>query len=133
MRRLSPILVAIALVSCSAALLWSGVACSGAPAVEDAGPSKPDGGAPYLTSLSVKSTESPSITLIPPFDPATYDYYVRCAAGTNRLSVSMTAADKAEGQIVQPTPASPSSSMQTLSVSVDEGKAIVAQATLKGD
>ncbi|HEX3344451.1 MAG TPA: hypothetical protein VHS09_07745, partial [Polyangiaceae bacterium] len=51
--------------------------------------------APLLVQLSV-SGATPGLGLVPPFLPAVHDYYVRCAAGTNDLTVTMTASDGAK-------------------------------------
>lgn len=93
-------------------------------------------GAPSLTALSVTGAErdgeapdaTASIALVPSFAPDVYDYYVRCAAGTNALNVSMTASSGANSLLVQPTP-SASLPSQTLPVSVTGNQAIVAAAT----
>ncbi len=90
-----------------------------------------DAGPPSLVALSVSepsSTDaSPPNALIPQFSPSIYDYYVRCTAGTNALTVSMTASAGAMSRLVQPI-VSPSAPQQTLSVSVTEGEAVVAEA-----
>jgi hypothetical protein len=91
-----------------------------------------DGGPPSLTTLGVSGEPSPDasapLALVPAFSPDVHDYYVRCAAGTNVLTISMTASAGAMSLLVQPT-TSPSLPDQTLSVSVSEGQAIVAAAT----
>jgi hypothetical protein len=87
-----------------------------------------DSEVPYLSALTVSGTGSSStIALVPPFSASINDYYVRCAAGVNALSVAMTASPGAETQLVQPTK-SGLLPTQTLPVSVDEGGAIVATA-----
>jgi hypothetical protein len=90
-----------------------------------------DGAAPLeLTALSVSTKTSgvPAITLFPAFSPYIHDYYVQCASGTNDLVVSVTAASGAESTLVAPTK-SPSLPTQTISLAVQEGQAIVAEAT----
>jgi hypothetical protein len=91
-----------------------------------------DAGPPSLISLSVSQASvadsSPPSALVPPFSPDIHDYYVRCAAGTNELTVSMTASEGASSRLVQPT-ASPSAPQQRLAVSVTENEALVAAAT----
>jgi hypothetical protein len=90
-----------------------------------------EAGAPYLTALSVSSAgadASPSVTLVPPFSPDIFDYYVRCAEGANPLRVSMTASAGAKSELAKPTP-SPAEPMQTVSLSVNVNQAIVARAT----
>jgi hypothetical protein len=79
---------------------------------------------PYLTELTI----SPTLTLVPPFSPGIHDYYVVCAAGTNSLTVSMTAVPGAESMLLQPTK-SRSLPQQSLSLDVKENQAIVAVAS----
>jgi hypothetical protein len=69
------------------------------------------------------------MTLVPQFSPTVYDYYVRCAAGTNAVTVSMTAVPGATSRLTQPT-SSDSAPQQTLSLNVKENQAIVATASL---
>jgi len=124
------------------------LACSPSPGANDAGDASHagdggDGGAkdarsvgdgnraPYLTTFSVSSPEggaSPALSLVPPFSPYVYDYYVRCAAGTNPITISMTASPGARSLLVEPT-ASGAEPTQTLSLGVTENQAIVAAAT----
>jgi hypothetical protein len=133
------------LVVVSCALISSALACSGSSsppseagadasndlgtkdatpeAGKDAADADVDGGPPHLTALSV----SP-LPLTPAFSPSINDYYVRCASGTNALSVSMTASAGSESSLSKPT-ASGSSPMQTVKVNVTENAAIVAEAT----
>jgi len=92
-----------------------------------------DGGTPFLTQLAVVSASAPvdgsvPITLVPPFSSSIHDYYVRCAAGANPITVSMKASNGSKSLLVQPT-SSPSLVTQTLSLSVNENQAIVAVAT----
>ncbi len=91
-----------------------------------------DAGLPSLVALSVSEPwsrdSSPPSALVPPFSPNVHDYYVRCTAGTNKLTVSMTASDGATSLLVQP-PGDASAPQQTLSVSVSESKALIAAAT----
>jgi hypothetical protein len=82
---------------------------------------------PSVTPM-VGTDATPGLTLVPPFAPDVYDYYVRCGAGTNQLTVSMTASAGATTSLTQPTP-SGSAPTQTLAVSVAENQAIVAVAT----
>lgn len=97
----------------------------------EVGPSS-NPGAPSLTALGVVPTvptdASAGLTLVPPFSPSTHDYYVRCAAGTNALTVSMSASSGAQSALSQPA-ASPAAATQTLAVSVTENQAIVAVVT----
>jgi hypothetical protein len=80
-----------------------------------------------LTSLSVAATSDPNATslLVPAFAPGTRDYYVRCAAGANSFTVSMTASTGAHAALIQPTAVSADVAL----VSVNENQAIVAVAT----
>ncbi len=91
-----------------------------------------DAGPPSLVAFGVSATTSAdaasSVTLFPPFSPEVHDYAVRCAAGTNVLTVSMTASAGASSLLVQPI-ASPALPQQTLSVSITENQALVAVAT----
>jgi hypothetical protein len=89
--------------------------------------------APELVDLRVTTTASaeasPPVTLVPRFSPSVHDYYVRCASGTNALTVSMQASPGAESSLLQPT-MSPKLPKQTLSLpGVHENQAIVAAAT----
>ena len=119
---------------------WSALACSNAgPDGSDASADRDAGGMPdadhhlpFLTELGV-SASSPSdssspIELVPSFSPSIHDYYMRCSAGTNALTVSMTASPGSSSHLLQPSP-SPSAPKQTLALKVDENEAIVAAAT----
>ncbi len=92
-----------------------------------------DAAAPSLIDLGVSALSpadaSPPLTLVPPFSSNVHDYYVRCAAGTNELAVSMTASPGAESVLLQPIP-SHASPKQRISLRVKENQAIVAAATL---
>jgi hypothetical protein len=87
-------------------------------------------GIPYLTRLSVSSSGegAPQVELVPSFSSKVFDYYVRCAASTNGLTVSMTAAPGATSALIQPI-TSPSSPSQAVTLNVNENQAIVATAT----
>jgi Arylsulfotransferase (ASST) len=88
-------------------------------------------GSPYLTRLDVSASGDggvPEVELVPSFSSKVFDYYVRCAAEANTLTVSLTAAPGALGAIVQPT-ASAASPSQTVTLGVNENQAIVATAT----
>ncbi len=102
-------------------------------ATEAMGSSDPpqDAGSPSLTALAVSapaSGDAGAVALVPTFSPDVHDYYVRCDAGANALTVSMAASAGASSLLVQPV-ASPSLPGQTLSVSVTPGQAVVAAAT----
>ncbi len=90
------------------------------------------GGIPFLTQLTVSASAlvdgSVPITLVPAFSPSIRDYYVRCSAGVNPVTVSMTASSGSTSLLLQPTP-SPSLPTQTISLSVNENQAVVAGAT----
>jgi hypothetical protein len=127
---------------CVVAVLGCAPACSNAGSVlggtsdasaEGASDGSIEAGAgPSLTSLVVSSTEDAGatspITLTPAFSPTIHDYYVRCIAGTNVLTVSMTASAGATSALLLPD-ASTASSQQTQTLSVSEGQAIVAVAS----
>ncbi len=84
---------------------------------------------PYLTSLGVTSSEAGSaISLVPAFSPDKHDYYVRCAAGTNVVNVTMAASPGAVSMLVAPQPSAALPS-QTLTASVLEDQAVVAVAS----
>ena len=65
---------------------------------------------------------------MPAFSSEIHDYYVRCAAGANSVSLSMTASTGSVSSVTQPT-RSASAQQQTVSLSVDENQAIVVTAT----
>lgn len=83
-----------------------------------------DGGA----AAALESLEVAPLTLEPAFSPSTYDYFVRCAAGTNALTVTMTAAAGSTVALVQPTTSAASQS-QTANLQLIENQAIVIQTT----
>ncbi len=78
------------------------------------------------TTLSI----SP-LTLTPPFSTTTSDYYLRCAAGTNTLTVSMTAAPGSTIALQQPIQTTPSTAWSG-TVAVAENEAIVVDVTTSG-
>jgi hypothetical protein len=92
----------------------------------DASDSGTDGTAPTATLISI----SP-LTLTPPFSTAVHDYYVRCVAGTNTLTVTMTAAPGSTIALQQPT-TTPASTAQTTTVAVAENEAVVVGVTTSG-
>jgi hypothetical protein len=89
-------------------------------------------GSPFLTDLRVSASpgidSGVAITLVPPFSSGVYDYYVRCRAGANALTVSMKASPGAQSLLEKPT-RSGSTPEQTVSLSVTENQAVVAAAT----
>jgi hypothetical protein len=106
----------------------SALACSTSGGAAQSTPSTDAGAGPYLTELSVAASADPSLTLVPPFLPNIHDYYVQCAAGTNSVTVSMTASPGAESRLLQPSQ-SHASPKQSLALAVSENQAIVASAT----
>lgn len=84
-----------------------------------------DAGPPTLVVLDVTGAAG---GLVPAFSPNVHDYYVPCAAGSNRLTVTMTASPGAESALAQPTTSPPAPS-QTVAVSAKESDALVATAT----
>jgi len=122
-------------VSASIVMLTSGLfGCSAsAPSRRDAGASRAvDAGqdapslAPVLTALSVAGSTGEA--LVPQFSPETHDYYVRCAAGANPLTVAMTASASAASVLKQPFASKPAPT-QTVAVTAMENQALVAAAT----
>ncbi len=71
------------------------------------------------------------LALTPAFSPSIHDYFVRCAAGPNALTVAMQAASGGTVALLQPTTTAPASS-QTTDVVVTEDQAIVIGASAGG-
>jgi hypothetical protein len=121
MKSLLPFVALALLGGCSRA---SGQASSDAGG-EDGPPSL------QLLALDVSSTAgsgaSPPLEMTPPFSPDVFDYYVRCKAGKNALTVSMKAPEGALSGLSQPITSHLASS-QTIPLSVEENQAIVAVA-----
>ncbi len=90
------------------------------------------GDGPSLSALSVTSDANADLTLVPAFEPGVHDYYVRCAAGTNSLRVSMTASPGSQISLRQPTSSNPAPSLTFSQLAVNENEAIVAAATRRG-
>ena len=157
LRRCLAVFAVVSLASASSAIACSGTTASGdggvdsstdrmakdratpdardAPDAKDAGSDVPcvDGGPePVLIELSVRtagpSGASPPLVLVPAFSPYVHDYYVRCPASQNSLSVSMTPSCGAEGRFSQPEAHKASPAKQTISQGVRENQAIVASA-----
>src|ERR1039457_4836425 len=104
------------------AFMPAALACSSAQsAPSDAGGQEVSG--PHLTSLEVRDA-----MLVPPFSPATHDYYVQCAADANAFTVSMAASGGSTCHLLQPSQSAPAIE-QTLPLQVNENDAIVAAAT----
>jgi hypothetical protein len=75
------------------------------------------------------SLEVGPLTLQPAFSPTVEDYYVRCAAGENPLTVAATPASGASVSLMGPSTTAPASELKT-SVTVVPDQAVVVQATL---
>lgn len=90
--------------------------------------SSPDASNDASSTASLQNLSISPLTLVPAFSPSIHDYYVRCAAGPNALTVTMTAAEGETAALVQPT-ASASAATQSAAVVVTEDQAIVATAT----
>ncbi len=82
--------------------------------------------APAVQPLAALSV-SP-LALSPAFSPSTSDYVVRCAAGTNSLTFTMTAQAGGTVALTSPTTTSPSAS-QTVPVALTPNQAAVVRAT----
>ena len=93
----------------------------------DAGPI-----APTLIALSVTATHAsgsaPAVALVPAFTPEIHDYYVRCPAATNALTVTMEANSCNDSVLTRPTMTPPATGKQTQSLSVNANQAVVAVA-----
>jgi hypothetical protein len=125
------------LVVLAAGVFASSVTACGATG-NDAGSSDASSDAqPTLESLTVTSAAGNSgIVLTPAFSPDTFDYYVACAAGSNRLAVTAVAGagatvaiDLSSSVFNQPLGPETSGFATTQSLSslaVNEGRAIVA-------
>lgn len=119
-------LTAVALpIACSSSTPVAGLgAVAEAGALVDGADADASATGSLLTTLSV----SP-LALTPAFSPSIHDYYVRCAAGSNALSVTTTAAQGATAALLEPTATAPAASLQE-SVVVAEDQAIVVTASL---
>jgi hypothetical protein len=76
-----------------------------------------------LASLSVSS-----LTLFPSFSSGTFDYVLRCAAGTNAVTINATAVAGGTVRLVKPITTQPSPS-QSNPVNLAENQAAVVEAT----
>jgi hypothetical protein len=110
----------IALVLAASALV---VGCDASNQTSPADTSK-DAAEPALLRLVVSPLE-----LAPAFSPSVHDYYVRCAEGTNALTVATTAASGQTTALREPTTTAPASS-RTTHVVVAENEAIVVTAAV---
>jgi hypothetical protein len=81
---------------------------------------------PRSDALLIELAVEPA-TLVPEFSPDTHDYYVRCDAGVNAVTVSMKASPGATSRLIEPE-TSASLADQNVAVSVAENEAIVAEA-----
>jgi hypothetical protein len=100
----------------------------------ECGAAKSDAGSPALVTLGVTG----GLTLVPDFSPYVFDYYMQCSAGSNSVTVSVKAGPGMSSSLSVETPASPHGTSksvggaapeQTVTVSLEEGQAIVATAT----
>jgi len=82
--------------------------------------------APPVEPLASLST-SP-LALSPAFSSSTFDYVLRCAAGTNSVSFTMSAVPGGTVALVAPTTTEPSAS-QTATVDLEENQAALVEAT----
>ncbi len=89
-----------------------------------------DAGADGAPSMATRISISP-LTLVPPFSTSIQDYYVRCQAGTNMLTVTMTAAPGSTIALIEPTTTPPSTDAST-TLPVTESEAIVVGVTTSG-
>jgi hypothetical protein len=121
MSRLLTLLPGVVLIAACGRSSAAG-AGSDAGSYVDAGPAS-DGGSSFAASIGI----SP-LTLTPAFSPEIHDYYVRCAAGTNALSITISAEAGATVALVQPMMTAPAAS-QTANVEVSENQAIVVSAS----
>jgi hypothetical protein len=76
-----------------------------------------------LASLTVTP-----LTLQPAFSPSTFDYTLACAAGTNAVTIAMSAVSGGSVRLLQPTTTQASPS-QTVDVDLAENQAAVVEAT----
>lgn len=82
--------------------------------------------APPVQPLASLST-SP-LTLSPAFAPSTFDYFVRCASGSNSITFDMTAVPGGTVALTAPTTTSPAPS-QSVTVALNPNQAAVVKAT----
>lgn len=100
--------------------------CSSGPDATPVTAVAPDAASNYDGGLALTSLAVSPLALNPAFSPYIHDYYVRCAAGSNTLSLSMAASSGATVGITQPVASSGDSNV---SITVTENEAIVATAT----
>ncbi len=84
-----------------------------------------------IVALGADAQATSPLPLTPPFSTAIHDYYVRCAQGTNALTVTMTAAPGSTIALMQPTTTPPSTD-EVKTLSVTENEAIVVGVTTSG-
>lgn len=82
--------------------------------------------APPVRPLASLSTST--LALTPAFDPGVFDYALRCAAGTNSVTIAMSATAGATVHLVAPTTTTPSAS-QSPTVPLTPNQAAVIEAT----
>jgi hypothetical protein len=122
----STLLVATASLLLACRTSPAGVASLGTDAQDaslDASPSVDASPAPSLQALAIAP-----LALTPAFSPSIHDYYVRCAAGSNPLTVTATPAEGETAALLQPTP-SAAAAAQSADVVVAGDEAIVVAAT----
>jgi hypothetical protein len=116
-------------------------ACSGCSSTSLQEASKSDGGDGSVRTdtgrdVAVTEAAAPSLlislavsplALTPAFSPSIHDYYVRCAAGENALTVTTTAAPGGTVALLQPITTTPAAS-DTAKVVVAENQAVVVTA-----
>jgi hypothetical protein len=97
----------------------------GAPPTSDVGVVDGDAGVapPSLDALSI--TQQP---LVPPFSPDVHDYVVRCAAGSNAMTVTARASNGSTAAILRPS-TTPLVDDRAQMLSLTENQAIVVEAT----
>ena len=84
-----------------------------------------EGGAAFSFSIA-------PLTMKPAFSPDIHDYYVRCAAGANLLTVTITAAPGGTVALEQPTTTAPATAGTSAQLSVAENQAVVVASSLGG-
>jgi len=121
MKPVSAVLLGLLLAALPVVL--ASVGCGSTKAAADAGP---DASGMMLTVMGAQTP------LTPTFSPDIFDYYVRCSAGTNDLTVTMTAAAGGTAQLLEPAPASPAKASQSVPIKAAEGSEIEVAFTTGG-
>ncbi|HEY1691661.1 MAG TPA: arylsulfotransferase family protein [Polyangiaceae bacterium] len=76
-------------------------------------------------SALVASISTEPLTLTPPFSPTIHDYYVRCGAGKNMLSIAATAGADATVALARPVTTAPAASVTANGVLSENEAAVV--------